>query len=312
MIPCYGSELTIKQVIDEIHTVMCPQTDYCYEIIAVNDFSPDNVYSVLKSLTDIDTHLTIIDLSKNMGKCNAVLAGYSFVTGDYVVNIDDDGQCPLDKLWDLVKQLDNGYDVSIAKYTVKKQSAFKNFGSKVNEFMSQILIGKPKGIKFTNFSVVRRYVVEEIIKYNHPFAYLEGLILRVTRNIANVEMEERERFAGEGNFNFQKSLSLWLNGFTAFSVKPLRISTILGFAIAVFGFIFGLTIVIQKLTNPSIVLGYSSLMAVILFLGGSIMVMLGLIGEYIGRIYICINNSPQYVIKEIIHHEKIIKKIVIL
>lgn len=304
VIPCYHSELTINDVISEIQNKMAERTDFEYEIIAVNDCSPDNVLSVLRQLSKTYSRLKVIDLAKNNGKHAAVMAGYSVVTGDIIVNLDDDGQCPMDKLWELVAPLENGYDISCAKYSIKKESAFKRFGSKINSLMSHFLIGKPKNLCIENFSAVKRFVVDEIKKYDKPYPYLEGLFLRTTSKICNVEMEERERIAGVGHYTFFKSIALWLNGFTAFSIKPLRVSTILGALCAIAGFIFELVTIIRKLLDPEILMGYSSLLAVMLFIGGMIMVMLGMIGEYIGRIYICINNSPQYVIRETINIDK--------
>ncbi len=304
VIPCYGSEGTIEMVIEEIKEVMRQRPEFDYEIIAVNDHSPDNVLSVLKRLVQTNDKLIVADLSQNMGKHSAVMAGYSLVTGDYVVGLDDDGQCPTNELWKLYDALGSDYDIAMAEYPVKKQSAFKNFGSRVNSWMSRILLGKPKNIRFENFGITKRYVIDEIIKYKNPYPNLEGLSLRTTKRIVNVRMEERERFAGKGNFTFFRSLKLWLNGFTAFSVKPLRISSILGVISAAFGFILGIVIAIRKIINPDILMGYSSLMAALLFIGGILMIMLGLIGEYIGRIYICINDSPQYVIREILRGKK--------
>lgn len=304
VIPCYHSELTIKDVINEIRCKMMELSDWDYEIIAVNDCSPDNVLLRLKELAENNGKLKVIDLAKNSGKHAAVMAGYSVAKGDVIINLDDDGQCPMDKLWDLIQPLNNGYDISVAKYPVKKQSAFKNFGSKINAIMSHFLIEKPKSLYLSNFSAMRRFVIDEIIRYDKPYPYLEGLMLRTTSKICNVEMEERERTVGIGHFTFKKSLKLWLNGFTAFSVKPLRISTILGVICALIGFVFGVVTIIHKLLNPEILIGYSSTMAVFLFIGGMIMMMLGMIGEYIGRIYICINNSPQYVIRETVNIEK--------
>jgi undecaprenyl-phosphate 4-deoxy-4-formamido-L-arabinose transferase len=236
-----------------------------------------------------------------MGKHSAVMAGYSLVTGDIVINLDDDGQCPMDRLWDLLAPLDDGYDIVMAKYPVKKQSLFKNFGSSVNALMSRLLLNRPKDLAVENFSAVKRIIIDEVVKYRNPYPYLEGLFLRSTGKIANVAMNERGRMAGSGNFTLIKSVKLWLNGFTAFSVKPLRVSSVIGFFVAVAGFSFGASIVIRKLFFfPDMALGYSSTMAVLLFIGGMIMMMLGMVGEYVGRIYISINNSPQYVIREIV------------
>lgn len=305
VIPCYGSEKTIEFVIDEIIENVEKRKDFDYEIITVNDASPDNVINVLKKLADKNSRIKVLDLAKNFGKHSAVMAGFSVVSGDYIVCLDDDGQCPMDRLWDLLEPvLSDRADYAMADYAKKKQSGFKNFGSVINSFMSRVLINKPKDLNFTNFKVIKRYIVDEMLKYDNPYPYIEGLTLRTTRNIATVPMEERDRYAGVGNFTFIKSLSLWMNGFTAFSVKPLRLATIVGIICAFIGFIFGVAVVVRKIFNPAVAMGYSSTMAVLLFIGGMIMLMLGLIGEYIGRIYISLNNSPQYVIRQKINIEE--------
>jgi len=301
VIPCYGSENTIAAVIDEIIQWLHNHPNYDYEIIAVNDCSPDNVYDVLVDLAKKLPELKVIELAMNCGKHAAVMAGYRYMTGDVAVNLDDDGQCPVDKLDLLLEALAQDNDVVLARYPVKKQSAFKNFGSWVNEIMARWLIKQPKGLQISNFSVVRRMVVQEILRYKNPYPYLNGLLLRATSRIVNVEMAERERMSGRSNYTFKKSLSLWLNGFTAFSVKPLRVASVVGFLTAFCGFILALYFVCRKLIYPEIPAGYSSLMAVQLFTGGVIMMCLGLIGEYVGRIYISINNSPQYVIRHVIN-----------
>lgn len=298
VIPCYRSEQTISAVISEIHDKMKEKKEYDYEIITVNDCSPDNVMSVLKSLAENDKKLKVIGLSINVGKHGAVMAGLSAAKGDIIVNLDDDGQCPLDKLWELIQPLYEDNDISIAHYPHKKQSAFKNIGSRINAVMARVMINKPSDLYLSNFSAIKRFVADEILRYKNPYPYISGLFLRSTSKIVNVPMEERERAAGEGNYTLKKSLALWMNGFTAFSVKPLRISTVCGCLSAMIGFLYGIFIIVHKLMHPAVTVGYSSLMAVLLFIGGMIMLMLGLIGEYIGRIYISINNSPQYVIRE--------------
>lgn len=303
VIPCYRSELTIEKVVDEIRETISQRNEYNYEIICVNDFSPDNVYMVLSKLADSDKKIKVIDFSKNMGKHSALMAGYSFCHGEYIFTVDDDFQCPVNNMWKLLEPLEkDDADFSTANYKIKKQSKFKNFGSNINLFMSQVLLNKPKTLRFENFNVMKRFVLDEIIKYDKPYPYMEGLIWRVTHRIAIVEMEERERGDSKTTgFTLSKSLSLWLNGFTAFSVKPLRISTILGFLLSICGFIVGLIMVIRKFLNPEIAAGYTSLLAIQIFIGGIIMIILGLIGEYIGRIYICLNNTPQYIIRKTIN-----------
>lgn len=298
VLPCYGSEKTISFVIDEIRQVIGQKPEYDYEIIAVNDCSPDNVWQVLQGIAAKDHRVRLIGLAKNMNRPGAVMAGLGRAIGDYVVVMDDDGQCPMDRFWDLLAPLEGEYDVSIADYPERKQSFFKNFGTFVNKKMTEYVLDRPKDIQFTNFMVMRRYIAAEICKYTHPYPYMTGLILRTTRRIVCVPMEERSRYCGSTNFTFGKMLSLWMNGLTAFSIKPLRIATAVGAIFAGIGFLYGLYTVIMKLIHPSISAGYSSLMTAILLIGGMIMLMLGMIGEYIGRIYISLNNSPQYVIRD--------------
>ena len=296
IIPCYLSEGLVCGVIEEI--IKTVEGKNPFEIIAVNDASPDNVLKELKEAAKKDERIKVIDLAKNGGKHCALMAGYSRATGDIIVGVDDDGQCPVDCVYKLISPLEEGYDIALAKYPLKKQSKIKNMGSYVNDKMACSFLGKPKDLKLSNFYAVKRFVLEEVLKYKNPYPYIDGLFLRSTDKIINVEMQERERKAGKSGYTLKKSLKLFMNGFTAFSVKPLRFSSILGFITALLGFLFAVAVVVKKTINPLVPSGYSSIMAVLLFVGGVIMMLLGVIGEYIGRIYISINNSPQYVIRE--------------
>lgn len=306
VIPCYRSENTIEMVIDEIRNIVREREGYDYEIVAVNDCSPDHVYDVLAKLAKEDSKVKVINFAKNMGKHAAVIAGYSVVSGQYVVNLDDDYQSPVNELWKLMELVESDEcDCATAEYFVKKESLFKRIGSNINLKMSEIMLEKPKGLRIENFSVIKAFVAKEIINYRNPYPYLEGLTFRVTNRVKAVQMEQRDR--GDDNasgFTIKKSISLILNGLTAFSVKPLRFASLCGVLFAALGFAYGVVTIIRKLIHPEILLGYSSLLAVILFSSGLIMVMLGLIGEYLGRIYICINDSPQYVIRNTINIDK--------
>ena len=303
VIPCYRSEHTIEMVYREIVKTVAERPEYTYEIIAVNDCSPDSVLMVLNKLAHEDLKFKVVDLVKNRGKHAAVLAGYAYVHGEYVVNLDDDYQSPVKNLWQLMEPLESGeYDVATAKYNKKKESAWKRFGSNVNLLVSEIMLDKPKGMRFENFSVIKRFVANEVIRYNNPYPFLEGLILRVTNRIISVPMDERNRGDDKGTgFTFWKSLSLFANGFTNFSVKPLRISLVIGIVFAFLGFCYGIYVVIRKIMLPETPMGWSSIMAVNLFSSGIIMLLLGVIGEYVGRIFICINDAPQYVVRNTIN-----------
>lgn len=304
VIPCYGSEKTIEEVINEIITNIKKLKRYDYEIVCVNDCSPDNVWDVLLKLANKNRNIKLIKFAKNMNRPSAVMAGLKNSSGDIKVILDDDGQCPMDNLEDLLKPLEEGYDVSIAKYPERKQSKFKSLGTNINKFMTRYFLDRPKDMEFTNFMALSSTISNEIVKYENPYPYLTGLLLRTTKNIKNVPMEQRERFEGTTTFSFKKMISLWVNGLTAFSIKPLRIATFLGIITAILGFILGIIIIIRKILTPSILAGYSSIISVLLFIGGVMMFMLGILGEYVGRIYISINNSPQYVIKEMVNFDE--------
>ena len=304
VIPCYNSQNTVETMLEEIAAKMGERPEYDYEIITVNDRSPDRVIDVLKRCAVKDSHIKVGDLAKNAGKHTAVLVGYHYAAGNYVVSLDDDGQCPMDRLWDLLRPLEEGHDMAMAKYETVNEKRAKRMGSMVNHWVSRALLDKPKDMRFTNFIARQRYITKAMAQYQNIFPYLEGLSLRVTDDVVLVPMTERARLRGKSNFTFRKSLSLWLNGFTAFSVKPLRISSFIGALTALAGFIFGLIVIIRKLLRPGISVGYSSLMVAILFCSGMIMLILGLAGEYIGRIYMSVNHYPQYVVRETVNLEE--------
>lgn len=306
VIPCYRSEETIERVCAEIAETMALRPEYDYEIIAVNDCSPDGVLSVLRRLAENDSRIKVVDLAKNFGKHSAMMAGFRYVRGGFVVNLDDDCQCPVNELWKLMDAItQEDFDCATAIYPQKKEAAWKLLGSSVNSQMVKWLIEPPKGITVENFFVIRRYVCDEILRYPNPYPYVSGLLMRATHRIKMIPMEERERGDSKPTgFTFKKSFSLFSNGLTAFSVKPLRIAAIVGVFFAVLGFLYGLFVIIRKLVHPEIMMGYSSIMAVQLFSSGVIMLILGMIGEYIGRIYISLNRSPQYVVRETINMDE--------
>lgn len=300
VIPCYQSEETIEHVIGEIIDTVKKDGRYDYEIICVNDYSQDHTFQVLKKIAQ-NPKIKVIDFSRNFGQHAALMAGFHYVTGEIVVCMDDDGQNPPREMFKLIDKLEEGYDLVSAKYSKKKHSFYRRIGTKISFGMSSYLIGKPKDIDLNSYYVFKRYIVDEVIKYTNPYPFVHGLILRITRNMANVEIEHRERESGRSGYNLCKLFSLWMNGFTAFSEKPLRIASLMGCTCSFFGFLFGIVIVIRKLIYPDILVGYSSMMAILLFLSGMIMLFLGLLGEYIGRIYISINNAPQYAIRNTIN-----------
>lgn len=307
VIPCYRSENTIEGVIDEIKTVTAGK--YEYEIILVNDGSPDGTLNVIRSLVSGDRRIKGVNLARNFGQQAAVMAGLKYAAGDTVICLDDDGQSPIDGLDLMLGKINEGYDIVFADYYEKKESPFRLFGSRVNELMLNSLLGKPKDIKMNSLFACTRMVVDELLRYENPFPYLPGLLLRTTRNMANVKLDHRERESGESGYTLGKLLSLWINGFTAFSIKPLRAASFIGSFFALLGFVSLIILIISKLSGVNIKLGWTSTVSLIMFFDGMILIVLGLIGEYIGRIYLCINMTPQYVVREYMVNDSLKEKV---
>lgn len=300
VIPCYCSEKTIRNVVQEIETTMDELEQYRFEIILIDDCSSDNTFKVIERLSRGKNNITGISLARNFGQHSALMAGFHYVNGDLVICLDDDGQTPANETGKLINKIQDGYDVVYASYDHKEHSLYRNIGSRVNDLMTTSLLEKPSDLKVTSFFAVKRYIIDKILEYKNSYPYVIGLVLRTTKSIANVPVKHRKREEGTSGYTFRKLFSLWFNGFTAFSVKPLRLATLAGTLFAFLGFIYLFYIIIRKVVDPDILLGWSSMMAMVLLIGGIIMLMLGIIGEYVGRIYISINNSPQYVVREII------------
>lgn len=300
VIPCYNSERNIESVIENDIKIFQQQGISEYEFILVNDYSRDNTWEVIKSISERNKNVIGINLAKNVGQHGAIMAGFHYVNGDFVVVSDDDGQTQMEAITRMLDKMDEGYDVVTTEWIVKsKRSCIRRFGTKVNDIMNEVLLGAPKGVELSIFFVARRFVIDEMIKYNNPYPYVTGLFLRVTHNIGSVQVEQLDRMSGQSGYSFKKLLGLWLNGFTAFSVTPLRVASYIGVFSALVGFIYGAYILLRKILINDIMVGWSSVTAILLFMSGIILCVLGLIGEYIGRIYISINNAPQFVIKEI-------------
>ncbi len=295
VIPCYNSEKTISNVVQEIKEL---KLDYVKEIILINDCSSDETWKVVSGIAMTNPNVKAINFSKNFGQHSALMAGYRETTGDYVVSLDDDGQTPANETYKLLEEIQKGYDVVYASYKNKKHSAFRNIGTAINNKMCQWLIGKPKKLDITSFFVAKKYIIKEIVKYENPYSYIPGLVLRSTKNISSVSVEHRSRTEGKSGYSFRKLVGLWVSGFTAFSVKPLRLATMFGMIIATGGFIYFIYTIIHKIINPQTPMGWTSTISIILIIGGSILFVLGMIGEYLGRVYLSLNKEPQYVVKD--------------
>ena len=296
VIPVYNS----GEILFELNKQMADALkEYNYELILINDCSPDNSWNIIKQLSEKYPNTIGINLRKNSGQDNAIMAGLNYCSGDYVVIMDDDLQHSPYDIPKLVNQCKNGFDVCYAKFKHKKQKWWKNLGSWFNGKVAEIIINKPKGIYLSPFEAINKDVVNEVIKYKGAYPYVQGLILRCTSNVTQRDVEHHNRFSGRSNFNFIRSLTVFLKLATSFSVVPLRIATFIGFISSVIGFLLIPYYLYLFFFTKEIIEGWTTLVVLILLLGGLVLLSLGIIGEYIGRMYLSINVKPQYVIKEI-------------
>lgn len=298
VIPCYRSAGTLAEVTRQIRETVLADGRYRYEIILVNDNPADETWQEIRRLKQQDENIFGICMSRNFGQASALMAGYRHVHGDIVVSLDDDGQTPPSEMFRLIDALDEYTDIVYASYPTKHHSLFRNFGSRVNDRMATWLMGKPRDLYMASYYAARRFVIDEMVRCDNPFPYVDGLAIRSTSRFKNVPIDHKDRTQGESGYTFFKLLSLWLNGFTAFSVKPLRVATVMGMLFSLAGFVFAMIVVVRKIILlDQIDAGWSSIVAIVLLLDGILMMMLGLVGEYVGRMYMTMNKSPQYVVR---------------
>jgi polyisoprenyl-phosphate glycosyltransferase len=298
VIPVFNSE-------DNLSELCCQLNDALKgietEIILVNDRSKDNSWIVINELLERFQNIKAINLRRNAGQDNAIMAGLNNCDGKFVVIMDDDLQhSPYDipNLYQCAK--DSKVDVCFANFHHKKQSLWKNAGSWLNGKISEWLLNKPKGMYLSPFKVISKETINEIIKYDGPYPYLDGLLLSVTDNMMQIDIQHHSRFKGKSNFNLARSISVFLKHVTTFSSVPLRIASFVGFICSFSAFLLIPYYLYDYFYNNNIVPGWTTLAIIVLMLGGLILISLGIIGEYLGRAYLKINKRPQFTIKEII------------
>jgi len=302
VIPVYNAEKTIANLVEEL---IAELSSLCQlEIVLVNDQSKDSSKDVCILL--FQKHPSIIrfySLAKNVGEHNAVMAGLNNISGDYAVIMDDDFQNPIQEVKRLIEYAtESEHDVVYTYYEKKEHSLFRNLGSLFNDRVANLMLGKPKDLYLSSFKIIKNTLVNEIIKYDLPFPYIDGLILRSTENIGRFKVKHEARKAGKSGYTISKLVSLWLNMFINFSILPLRIATLLGFAFAVLGFILGISAVIERFKNPNLPQGYTFLFVFIAVISGVQLISVGILGEYIGRFFLAHSKKPQYLIKHVYAH----------
>jgi undecaprenyl-phosphate 4-deoxy-4-formamido-L-arabinose transferase len=306
IIPCYKSSRTIRGVVEETMQKFEEMNRGQVEFVLVDDCSPDEGATVteLRHLVEEYPCVRVVELAKNSGQHNAQMAALNYAKGDFIISMDDDGQTSPTQLEKLLDEIQKGYDIVYAYYPHKQHSGGRNLGSKFNQWSMNVLIGKPKDMKTSSFWVIRRFVRDYAIQYRSSYTHIQGVFLRVTRNISSVPVEHFQRQVGQSGYTFKKLVQLWAN-IIGFSTVPLRLATILGNIFALTGLIGIIAVVIRKIIRPVTAIGWPSLMVSIFFFSGLILIFMGLIGEYIGRIFLGMSNNPQYVVRRIDEHGSI-------
>ena len=294
VVPVFNSAGTIEDLVSEIRRVLVRHKP---QIILVNDGSKDQSEQTCRRIAKKNRDVVFLSLRKNFGEHNAVMCGLNHATGDFTAIIDDDFQNPPEQILTLLEEARKGVDVVYSKYKKKEHPWLRNLGSMVNNWVANFLLNKPKDLYMSSFKVIQKEIVKEIILYQGPFPYIDGLILRVTDNIQSVWVEHSMRKTGKSNYTIKKLVSLYLNMFLNFSIKPLRVFTISGFVIFLIGVVLMISFLIERLFYPATMVGWTSITLLILTFSGFQIVFLGLIGEYLGKQYLDQNGTPQCAIK---------------
>ena len=298
VIPLYHSAETIAALVKRIEALT---VEGGHEIVLVNDGSRDSTAEVCRRLVaEAQVPIIYIEHARNYGEHNAVLSGWRQARGEHIVNLDDDGQNPPDeavRMWAHAKT--TGLDVVFGHYAVKQHSAWRNLGSWFTNRMTDWALEKPPGFYLSSFRCVTAFVAKEVTVNTGPLPYIDGLILQVTQRIGSLEVRHDERQAGASGYTLRRLVRLWLSAWINFSVLPLRLATGLGLIMAAVGLIvFGVVAWLWwRDSGPSY--GWGSLMAALLVFSGTQLVLLGLIGEYIGRMFLAVNQRPQSVVRKV-------------
>ena len=296
VIPLYNSAETIGAVVTAIDGLT---VEGGHEIVLVNDGSADATGDVCRALLKTTrVPVTYVEHARNYGEHNAVLTGWRHARGAHLVNLDDDGQNPpaeAVRLWQQAK--DTGLDVVYGHYAVKQHSLWRNFGSWMTNRMTNWALEKPPGFYLSSFRCVTAFVAREVARHTRPYPYIDGLILQVTQRIGSIEVTHEERKAGVSGYTLRRLIRLWLSAWVNFSVVPLRVATALGLVMALAGLVGFGWVVWLRITNAGPSFGWGSLMAALLVFSGTQLVLLGLIGEYIGRTFLTVNQRPQAILR---------------
>jgi len=298
VVPVYRGAATVGRLVEAL-SALRPAGGL--EIILVNDGSPDDSGDVCRRLAETATvPLTYIEHARNFGEHNAVMTGLRHARGAYVINMDDDLQNPPEeviRLYDHARL--GGWDVVYTRYAKKEHEGWRNLGSRFANWGADQLMDKPKGLYLSSFRCMSAMVVREVTRYSGPYPYIDGLILQVTQRIASIEVAHYARVEGRSNYTMRRLVRLWLNLATNFSVLPLRLAIFAGAGMGALGFVLAIFVVIEAFfrDTPS---GWASSMTLMLLIAGVQFLILGVMGEYVGRAFLSANGKPQGVVREVV------------
>lgn len=302
VVPVYRGATTIASLVEAL-SHLTPAGGI--EIILVNDGSPDDSDEVCRGLLQTaQVPLTYIEHARNFGEHNAVMSGLRQARGAYVINMDDDLQNPPEEVVRLFDHARNGHwDVVYTRYAVKQHAGWRNLGSRFANRVADVLLDKPKGLYLSSFRCMAALVVREVTQYTGPYPYIDGLIMQVTRRIDSIEVRHLPRVEGRSNYTLTRLVRLWLNLATSFSLIPLRLAILAGAAMAALGAIGAVATIIETLFLDQTPTGWASTMVVLLLIGGVQSMILGVLGEYVGRTFLTANGKPQGAIRMIVRND---------
>lgn len=298
VIPVYNGA---KSIVELVHALEGLEIAGGHEIVLVNDASPDDSLAICQRLVaEARVPITLVNLARNFGEHNAVMAGLRLTRGDYVITMDDDLQNPPTEVVRLVDHArSSGQDAIYTTYATKRHAHWRNLGSKFANWVADRLLDKPKGLYLSSFRCMSAFIVEQVTRYDGPFPYIDGLVMQSTQRIGTLEVEHLPRAQGRSNYTLKRLVKLWLSIVVNFSVMPLHLSTIAGFAFSVLGGVGVAMVVIEAIFfgTPQ---GWASTMAAVLLLSGVQLMILGILGEYLGRLFLTANRKPQFVVREVV------------
>jgi undecaprenyl-phosphate 4-deoxy-4-formamido-L-arabinose transferase len=296
VIPLYNAALTLPALHQELSAL---EVKGGLELIVVNDGSRDETEAVALKLTrESRLPMIFLSLSRNFGEHNAVLAGLRAVSGRYVVTMDDDLQNPPSEALKLLAVAEaEKRDVVFAIYDRKEHAWWRNAGSRLTNLIADFVVEKPRGLYLSSFRCMSRFVADEVAKSRNPYPYIDGLIFQVTQNAGTVRVHHAERRQGSSGYSFRKLVRLWISMLVNVSILPLRLMTFAGMITSALGFLAVIEVVFEHLLHRTPT-GWSSLMAAMLLLSGTQLLLLGILGEYVGRIYLGVSEKPQSVVRE--------------